>query len=126
MAQELGLREVEIWGTGTASREFLYVADAARAIVLAMEKLHTSDPVNVGTGQEISIRDLAYLLAQKIGFRGAIRFDPSQPDGQPRRCLEVTRARELLGFQATTTLQEGLDRTIAWYRSQQLPLRRTA
>jgi GDP-L-fucose synthase len=126
LAQELGLREVELWGTGRATREFVYVTDAARAIVLAMEKLQTSDPVNVGTGREISIRDLACLLAQKTGFRGAIRFDPGYPDGQPRRCLDLSRARELLGFQASITLEEGLERTIAYYRSQQRALRRTA
>ena len=126
VAREQRLREVEVWGTGNASREFMYVADAARAIVLAMEKLNTSDPVNVGTGREISIRDLANLLAMKTGFRGAICFNANQPDGQPRRCLDVTRARDLLGFQASTSLEDGLERTIAWFRSQQLPLRLTA
>jgi GDP-L-fucose synthase len=126
VAREQGLREVEVWGTGNASREFMYVADAARAIALAMEKLNTSDPVNVGTGREISIRDLANLLAMKTGFRGTVRFNANQPDGQPRRCLDVTRARDLLGFQASTSLEDGLERTIAWFRSQQLPLRLTA
>jgi len=125
-AQERGLREVEVWGTGNASREFMYVTDAARAIAMAMEKLKTSDPVNVGTGREISIRDLAHLLAKKTGFRGAIRFNANQPDGQPRRCLDVTRAFELFDFRAATSLDEGLERTIAWYRSQQVPLRHTA
>ena len=125
-AQELGSSEVEIWGTGNATREFLFVTDAARAIVLAMEQLQTSQPVNVGTGREISIRDLALILAQKIGYRGAIRFNINQPDGQPRRCLDVARALDLLGFRACTSLEDGLEQTVAWYRSQRMTLRRTA
>jgi GDP-L-fucose synthase len=120
------LRVVEVWGTGNATREFMYVTDAARAIVLATEKLQTSEPVNVGTGREISIRDLAHLLARKIGFHGRIRFNANQPDGQPRRCLDVTRAFDLLGFQASTSLEKGLEHTINWYRSQQIPTRQIA
>ena len=116
-ARERGDRMLTVWGTGTPTREFLYVEDAARAIHLATEKLETSDPVNVGSGDEISIADLARLIAQKTGFRGEIRLDPSQPDGQPRRCLDTTRARQLFGFQAEVKLPEGLEQTIAWYES---------
>jgi GDP-L-fucose synthase len=117
-AKERGERVVTLWGTGRASREFLYVEDAARAIHLAAEKLETSEPVNVGSGKEIAVGDLAELIARKTGFTGEIRYDASKPDGQPRRCLDVTRARELFGFEATTSLDEGLGRTIAWYRGQ--------
>ena len=97
-ARERGEKVLTVWGTGTPTREFLYVEDAARAIHLAAEKLDTPDPVNVGSGEEISIADLARLIAQKTGFKGEVRLDPSQPDGQPRRCLDTTRARELFGF----------------------------
>ena len=114
-AKERGDHVLPAWGTGTPTREFLYVEDAARAIVLAAEALETSEPVNVGSGREISIADLTEMIARKTGFQGEIRFDPSKPDGQPRRCLDVTRAKELLGFEATTSLSEGLDKTIAWY-----------
>lgn len=114
-ARQRGDRVLSVWGTGRPTREFLYVEDAALAICLAAEKLETSEPVNVGSGQEISIADLAMLIARKTGFSGEIRFDPSQPDGQPRRCLEVSRAKELFGFEATTSLSAGLDRTVAWY-----------
>jgi GDP-L-fucose synthase len=114
-ARERHQRTLTVWGTGTPTREFIYVEDAARAIVLAAQRLETSEPVNVGSGQEISIRDLAQTIAARCGFPGEIRFDPSKPDGQPRRCLDVGRARSLLGFQAKVSLSEGLDRTIAWY-----------
>lgn len=109
-------QEVVIWGTGTPTREFLYVADAARAIRLALERLDTPEPVNVGSGEEISIHDLARLVARKTGFRGNFRFDASFPDGQPRRCLDITRSREWLGFQPSVPLDAGLDRTIEWFR----------
>jgi GDP-L-fucose synthase len=115
-----------VWGTGTPTREFLYVEDAARAIVLAAEKLETSDPVNIGTGQEIGIAELVHLIAKKTGFTGEIVFQPDKPDGQPRRCLDVRRARELLGFEAQTSLSEGLDRTIAWYLQSQRQARPAA
>jgi GDP-L-fucose synthase len=114
-AKERGDPVLPAWGTGTPTREFLYVEDAARAIVLGAEALETSDPVNVGSGREVSIRDLTEMIARKTGFEGEIRFDPSRPDGQPRRRLDVTRAKELLGFEAATPLSQGLDRTIAWY-----------
>jgi GDP-L-fucose synthase len=117
-AKDRGERVVTLWGTGRASREFLYVEDAARAIHLAAETLETSEPVNVGSGKEIAVGDLAEMIARKTGFSGEIRYDAGKPDGQPRRCLDVTRATELFGFQATTSLDDGLERTITWYRGQ--------
>jgi GDP-L-fucose synthase len=116
-ARDRGDRELVVWGTGRPTREFLYVEDAARAIHLATERLNTSEPVNVGSGEEVSIADLARLIAARTGFTGEIRLDPSQPDGQPRRCLDTTKARALFGFQASVRLAEGLDRTIAWYEA---------
>jgi len=116
-AQERGEKVLHVWGTGQPTREFLYVEDAAEALVQATEVLETPEPVNIGSGQEISIADLARLIARKTGFTGEIRFDPSMPDGQPRRCLDVTRARQWLGFTAKTSLEEGLEKTIAWYRA---------
>ena len=114
-AKERGDRVLQVWGTGRPTREFLYVEDAAEALVRAAEVLETPEPVNVGSGHEIAIADLAKLIAVKTGFRGELRFDPNMPDGQPRRCLDVTRARELLGFTAKTTLATGMEKTIAWY-----------
>jgi GDP-L-fucose synthase len=111
-------RLIMVWGSGTPTREFLHVEDAARGVVLAAERLETSEPVNLGSGHEIAIRDLVHLIAAKTGFTGEIRFDPSQPDGQPRRCLDISRARQLLGYEPRVTLSEGLDRTIAWYQQQ--------
>ena len=86
--------------------------------MLAVERLETSDPVNLGSGHEIAIHDLVHMIAAKTGFAGEIQFDPSQPDGQPRRCLDITRARKLFGYEPCVTLSEGLDRTIAWYLGQ--------
>ena len=117
-AAERGERVLTVWGTGTPTREFLFVEDAARAIVSAAQRLDTSEPINIGSGQEISIARLVELVAARTGFRGEIRYDASKPDGQPRRCLDVTRARELLGFEATTPLDEGMERTINWYRAR--------
>ena len=117
-ARQRGDAVLPVWGTGRPTREFLYVEDAARGLHLALERLETSEPVNIGSGQEISIADLAGLIARKTGFAGQLKFDPNQPDGQPRRCLDVRRAKELLGFEATTSLSDGLDRTIAWYEEQ--------
>ncbi|HBI41579.1 MAG TPA: GDP-fucose synthetase [Planctomycetales bacterium] len=114
-AKERGDKVLPVWGTGTPTREFLYVEDAARAVYLAAEMLETSDPVNVGSGQEITIAELTETVARQTGFMGEVRYDSSKPDGQPRRCLDVTRARELLGFEATTSLSDGLDKTVAWY-----------
>jgi GDP-L-fucose synthase len=111
-----GREEVEIWGTGKATREFLYVDDCAEGILLAAEKYDGSDPVNLGSGFEISIRDLAERIAALAGFKGRLRWDASKPDGQPRRCLDVTRADRLFGFRARTTFDEGLARTLDSYR----------
>ena len=116
-ARAQGKSVLEVWGTGKATREFLYVEDAAQAVFLATEHLETSDPVNIGSGSEIAIADLVALIARKTGFEGEIRFDPTRPDGQPRRCLDVTRAKNLFGFQANTSLEKGLEKTIAWYRN---------
>ena len=116
-AIERGSPEVECWGTGNATREFLFVEDCARAIVLATERYDGPDPVNIGAGFEIRIRDLAGLVAELSGFTGRLIFDPSKPDGQPRRMLDVTRASEQFDFAATTDFREGLKRTIDWYRT---------
>jgi GDP-L-fucose synthase len=117
-AAEAGAPEVEIWGTGKASREFLYVDDCAEALVLAGERLGDSEPVNLGTGSEVSVAELAAKVAAACGYTGALRFNPSKPDGQPRRCLDTSRAAERMGFRARTGLDEGLARTVAWYREQ--------
>jgi len=106
----------DAWGTGAASREFLYVEDAARGICLAAERYDGALPVNLGAGFEVAIRDLAAEIARLMGFAGEIRWDPSQPDGQPRRSLDTARAESLFGFRAAVGLEEGLARTIAWYR----------
>lgn len=107
---------IVLWGDGSPTREFLFVEDAADGIVLAAERYDGQEPVNLGTGQEITIRDLATLIAECSEFEGEIVWDESMPNGQPRRQLDVTRARELFGFEARTPLREGLERTIAWYR----------
>jgi len=109
---------VEIWGTGSASREFLYVGDAARAIVLATERYNKPDPVNLGAGQEISIKDLVTIIKKYTGFTGNIHWDTTKPDGQPRRCLVTSRAKEEFGFVAQVPFEEGLKRTVAWYIDQ--------
>jgi GDP-L-fucose synthase len=106
---------IEVWGTGTATREFLYVQDAADAIVLATEKWDDPTPINIGTGEEISIKDLVALIVQLCGFEGEIVWDATKPDGQPRRCLEVSNAAKLLGFKAQVDFETGLKRTIEWY-----------
>jgi GDP-L-fucose synthase len=116
VAAEQGDPEVVLWGTGKPSREFLYVDDAARALLLCAEKLDASDPVNIGTGKETSIRELAETIAELAGFQGKVVWDDSRPDGQPKRYLDVARARELLGFEAETPLTEGLKRTIESFR----------
>ena len=108
---------IEAWGTGSASREFIYVDDAARGIVLGAEKLDSPDPVNLGVGQEITIRDLTERIARLTGYDGEIRWDPTKPDGQPRRALDTSRAREQLDFEARTGFDEGLRNTIAWYET---------
>jgi GDP-L-fucose synthase len=108
--------QVILWGDGSPSREFLYVDDCAEALVLAADRYDGPEPVNVGTGVETTIRDLAELIAELTGFDGEIVWDTSMPNGQPRRSLDTSRARELFGFEARTALREGLQRTIAWYR----------
>jgi GDP-L-fucose synthase len=112
-----GDEEVVLWGDGSPTREFLYVEDCVEGLLLAAERYDGAEPVNLGTGTETSIRDLAALIADLTGFAGQIRWDTSMPNGQPRRSLDTTRARELFGFEARTPLREGLTRTVAWYRS---------
>jgi GDP-L-fucose synthase len=116
LAAERGESEVVLWGTGEPSREFLYVDDAARALVLCAETLDTSEPVNIGTGMETKIRDLAESISELTGFEGGTIWDSSRPDGQPKRYLDTSRARELIGFEAATPLDEGLRRTIESFR----------
>ncbi len=113
-----GDERIEVWGTGRATREFLYVDDAAEGIVLAAEKYSGREPINLGSGHEISIRDLVSLIAEETGFLGEVVWDKSKPDGQPRRALDVNRAYEELGFRARTDFVEGLRKTIEWYRRQ--------
>jgi GDP-L-fucose synthase len=114
-AVDTGKSSVQVWGTGEVSREFLYVDDAAEAILLASEKYNKPDPVNLGTGQEITIKSLIGLIATLTGYRGQIAWDSSRPDGQPRRRLDTTRAFKEFGFRAKTALEDGLQRTIKWY-----------
>ena len=116
-AREAGEPFINAWGTGEASREFLYVEDCAEAIVRAAATYDESEPVNIGTGSEIQIRDLAELIARLTGFSGEIRWQHNRPDGQPRRRLDVTRAQQKFGFRAQTLLEDGLRRTIDWYES---------
>ncbi len=116
-AIEAGADHIDVWGTGSASREFLYVDDAAEGIVLAAERYDGAEPVNLGVSAEITIRELVTLIARLTGFEGEIRWDPTKPDGQPRRALDTSRAREAFGFSAGTSFEEGLRRTIDWYRS---------
>ena len=115
-AVETGAESVEVWGTGSASREFLYVDDAAEGIALAAERYDRPDPVNLGAGFEITIRDLATLIADLTGFTGEIVWDTTKPDGQPRRCLDVSRAEREFGFRAKTSFEDGLKATVEWYR----------
>jgi GDP-L-fucose synthase len=118
-ARDHGHDQVVLWGTGTPSREFLHVDDAARALLLAGERLQTSDPVNIGTGIETRIRDLAQLICELTGYQGQTIWDATRPDGQPTRYLDVTRAKELMGFQATVPLRDGLAQTIASFETSQ-------
>ena len=114
-AKNAGAPFVEVWGTGNATREFLYVEDAAKGIVLATEGYDKADPVNIGAGMEISIKDLVEKIIGIVGYEGEIRFDPSKPDGQPRRSLDVSRAEKEFGFKAETDFESGLTKTINWY-----------
>jgi GDP-L-fucose synthase len=109
--------EVVLWGDGSPTREFLYVDDCVEGLVLASDRYDGAEPVNLGAAREISIRDLAELIADVTGYEGAIVWDESKPNGQPRRSVDATRARELFGFEAKTSLREGIERTVAWYRS---------
>ena len=117
-ARDKNADHIDCWGTGSASREFLYVEDAARGILAAAEKMDTPTPINLGTGSETTIKQLVELIARLCQFRGEIRWDPTKPDGQPRRCLDTSRAKELLGWQAEVDLEEGLRRTIDWFQQQ--------
>ena len=113
-----GADHIDVWGTGAASREFLYVEDCARAIVQATQHYDKPEPVNIGAGREIRTRELVELISDLSGFRGEIRWDPSKPDGQPRRCLDVSRAEREFGFRAQTDFRHGLLKTINWYRER--------
>lgn len=117
-ARDEGRDSVEVWGTGAASREFLYVEDAARAILLATQRYDGAEPVNVGAGREVTIRELVETIGGLTGFAGAIEWDSSRPDGQPRRMLETSRARSEFGFDAEVELEDGLKRTIAWWEAE--------
>ena len=119
-AHDRGDERVVLWGTGKPSREFLYVDDAARALLLAAERLDVSDPVNIGTGTETNIRTLAETIQRLVGYEGETVWDTSRPDGQPKRSLDVTRARELMGFEAQVPLEEGLRRTIESFRAEHI------
>ncbi len=117
-ARERGERAVVLWGDGTPTREFLFVEDCAEGIALAAERYDGANPVNLGSGEEISIAGLAALVAEMTGFDGSIEWDTSKPNGQPRRLLDTTQAERLFGFRARTQLRDGLERTIAWYRDR--------
>ena len=121
-AKRRDAEHVTAWGTGKVTREFLYVDDAAEGLLLAVERYNKSEPVNLGSSEEISIHDLALKIRDLVGFRGDIKWDTSKPDGQPRRKLDITRARAEFGFTAQTTLADGLRKTIQWYENQVTPV----
>lgn len=121
-ARDRGDKELQVWGDGSPTREFLYVEDAAAGIIAAAEKYNGSDPVNLGSGFEISIKDLAELIVRFTGFRGHVTWQTDKPNGQPRRALDVSRARAYFGWQATVGFEEGIRRTIEWYEAQRLPV----
>jgi len=114
-AKQSGGNSINVWGTGESSREFLYVEDAARGVVLAAQKYNKAEPVNLGTGSEISIKELVGLIGNIMDFKGEIKWDPLRPDGQPRRCLDVSKAKKEFCFEATIDLREGLKKTIDWF-----------
>ncbi|MCB1247285.1 MAG: GDP-L-fucose synthase [Acidimicrobiia bacterium] len=118
-ARDEGAPFLEAWGTGSASREFLYVEDAARAIVIATEEYGGAEPVNIGAGREVRIKDLVEMIADVVGFRGEVRWDTTKPDGQPRRMLDTTRAKDFFGFEAQIDLEDGLRRTVDWWVAHQ-------
>jgi len=117
-AKHQGDKKIVAWGTGEATREFLYVEDAAEGIVLAAERYNKPDPVNLGAGEEIKVRDLVYLIKELTGFEGGVEWDFSQPDGQPRRRLDTSRAKREFGFEARMSFEQGLANTIAWYENR--------
>jgi GDP-L-fucose synthase len=116
-AKRQGASQILAWGSGEVTREFLYVGDAAEGIILAAERYEQSAPVNLGSGQEITIRDLANLIREVVGFQGTIEWDTRRPDGQPRRCLDTTAAWQAFGFRAATPLRDGITKTMQWYVS---------
>jgi GDP-L-fucose synthase len=118
-ARQAGSPRIVVWGTGAPTREFLYVEDAAEAIVLAAERYNGADPVNLGSGKEISIRELVGQVTELVGYRGAVEWDSSMPDGQPRRCLDTSRALREFGWRAQVPFRVGLERTIAWFLESQ-------
>ena len=120
-AGDAGRSEITVWGDGTPTREFLYAADAAEGILLATERYDGPEPVNLGTNREITIRDLAALIARETRFTGRIVWDTTKPNGQPRRCLDTRRAKELFGFEARTSFEQGLRETVAWYEQHRKP-----
>jgi len=122
-ARDTGASEIVLWGDGTPTREFLYVEDAAEGILLAAEQYEDSRPLNLGTGEEISINGLATMIATEVGYTGRIAWDKTKPNGQPRRCLDVSRIKETIGFQAKHTLRDGLKKTIAWFHAHREKLR---
>ena len=117
-AKDSGEKEVVVWGTGSASREFFFVEDCARGITMATQSYDGPEPVNLGAGFEITIKDLAEKIRSMVGFEGELVWDTTKPDGQPRRCLDTSRAAELFGFRAQVGFDEGLKRTIDWWREQ--------
>jgi GDP-L-fucose synthase len=122
-AKEDGRASITLWGDGSPTREFLYVEDAAEGILLAAEQYDGNLPVNLGTGEEVAIRDLAKLIAAEVCFTGQIQWDTSKPNGQPRRCLDVSRAKQLFGFQARHNLREGLKKTVQWFQANRHAIR---
>jgi nucleoside-diphosphate-sugar epimerase len=120
-AIDRGKQAITLWGTGNPTREFLYVRDCAEGIVAALEAYDDAEPVNLGSGEEIRIADLAWLIAEATGFKGEIRFDASQPDGQPRRKVDTSRALQGFGWRSTTPFREGLRATVEWYRAVRSP-----
>jgi len=122
-ARDTGASEIVLWGDGTPTREFLYAEDAAEGILLAAEQYDDSRPLNLGTGEEISINGLATMIATEVGYTGRIAWDKTKPNGQPRRCLDVSRIKQTIGFQAKHTLRDGLKKTIAWFHAHRETLR---
>lgn len=122
-AHQAGRSEIVLWGDGTPTREFLYVEDAAEGILQASEQYDDSLPLNLGTGEEVTIKNLALMIARELGYQGRIVWDTTKPNGQPRRCLDVSRIKQMIGFQARHSLQAGLKKTIQWFQANQASLR---